>query len=275
MPSNLDHGPRLIQTAELTWRLTVRDFEARYRGSALGAAWALLTPLLTALIFTFVFSTVFQSRWPTEPGEAGLQVARQANFTMVLLVGVLMHAMLAETLNRAAGLIAAHANYVKKVVFPLWVLPVVTIAGALSGGLIGLAVVIAGHLVLDGRIEPTAPLIALVLAPYAMLLLGLAYLLAALGVYLRDLGQLTSFLVTALLFMTPIFYPISAVPPGFQTVMRLNPLTTVVEEARNVLLFGRAPDWGALALLWVASLGVLVAGHWAFRRLRAGFADVL
>lgn len=235
----------------------------------LGVGWAFLTPLLTALIFTFVFSSVFQARW------GGAQDAADANFTLILLVGVLLHAMLAETLTRSAGLILAHTSYVKKVVFPLGVLPVVVVLGALITAVFGLLIVVLGHVLFSGRIEATAPLFALILTPYLLLLLATAYILAALGVYLRDIGQLVTFVVTASMFLTPIFYPISAVPAAFRAAMQLNPLTIVVEESRKVLLFGKMPDWSALAWLWLAGFVVLPAAYWLFKRLRVGFADVL
>lgn len=261
----------LRQTAELAWRLTVRDFAARYRGSTLGMAWAFLTPLLTALIFNFVFSAVFMSRW----GAGTDADAPNTSFTLILLVGILLHAMLAETMNRAANAIVANASYVKKVVFPLGVLPIVIVLGVLINTLIGFLIVVAGHLVLDGRIEPTMPLIVFILPPYICLNLGIAFLLAAFGVYLRDIGQITSFLATALMFLSPIIYPVSAVPEAFRPAMWLNPLTIVVEEVRNVLLFGRTPDWSTLGLLWLGSLVTLAVGLWVFKRLRVGFADVL
>ncbi|WP_141740106.1 ABC transporter permease [Bosea sp. BIWAKO-01] len=262
-------GDHLRRTTELTLRLTMRDFEARYRGSILGVGWAFLTPLLTALIFTFVFSSVFQARWGT--GRDGVD----ANFTLILLVGVLLHSMLAETLNRAAGLILAHSSYVKKVVFPLGTLPVVVVLGALITAAFGLLIVILGHALYSGRVEATAPLFILIIIPYLLLLLASAYVLSALGVYLRDIGQIVSFVVTASMFLTPIFYPISSVPPSFRTLMQLNPLTIVVEETRSVLLFGQAPNWQALAFLWMGALVALPAAIWVFNRLRAGFADVL
>jgi lipopolysaccharide transport system permease protein len=264
-------GMHMRQTAELAWRLTVRDFAARYRGATLGIAWAFLTPLLTALIFTFVFSAVFRLRW----GAGSDGDPPNTSFTLILLVGILLHAMLAETMNRAASAIVANASYVKKVVFPLGVLPVVIVVGALINTLIGFLIVIAGHLFLYGRIEPTSPLVVLILTPYICLTLGISFLLAAFGVYLRDIGQMTSFLSTALMFLSPIIYPISAVPESFRPIMWLNPLTIVVEESRNVLLFGRTPDWGPLGLLWVGSIATLAAGWWVFKRLRVGFADVL
>ncbi|MGF7055286.1 lipopolysaccharide transport system permease protein [Bosea sp. OAE752] len=262
-------GNHLRQTIELTLRLTMRDFEARYRGSVLGLGWAFLTPLLTALIFTFVFSSVFRARWGT--GQDGTD----ANFTLVLLVGVLTHAMLAETLSRAAGLILAHSSYVKKVVFPLGILPIVVVLGAMITAAFGFLIVLLGHLVYSGHIEATAPLFILIIIPYLLLLLATAYVLSALGVYLRDIGQIVAFIITASMFLTPIFYPISSVPPAFRAVMLLNPLTTVVEESRNVLLFGRAPDWQALAFLWLGALVSFPAAVWVFNRLRVGFADVL
>lgn len=266
MPRWSDH---LRQELELTLRLTMRDFESRYRGNVLGVGWAFLTPLLTALIFTFVFSSVFKTRWGVGPDGT------EANFTLILLVGVLLHAMLAETLNRSAGLILANSSYVKKVVFPLGVLPVAVVLGSLITAAFGLLIVLLGHLLSSGNVEATVPLFILIIAPYLLILLAAAYILAALGVYLRDIGQIVTFIVTASMFLTPIFYPLSAVPPGFRAAMQLNPLTIVVEESRNVLLLGMLPDWQGLVFLWLGALVTLPFAYWVFQRLRVGFADVL
>lgn len=254
---------------ELAMRLVLREFETKYRGNFLGMFWVVLTPVLTALIFTFVFATVFKAKWgPTASGQ-------EANFTLVLLIGIIVHGIFAECMLRAPGLIIANSSYVTKVVFPLPILPVVVVLSALITASIGILIVLGGNFLFSFAISPTFPLIVLVVLPYAILMLALVYFLAAFGTYLRDLNQIVSFVVTASLFLTPIFYPISAVPAEFQTLMRLNPLTTVVEEARNVLLYGQYPDFGALTALLALSIAAAALSVWIFQRLRTGFADVL
>ena len=257
------------QNASLIFRLTIREFEARYRGNVLGLVWAILTPILTALTFTFVFTRVFQARWVVDPSTSS------SNFTMILLTGVVIHTVFAECVSRAPNLILANAGYVKKVVFPLSVLPIVVVFGALINAVIGLTVVALGSLLLTGSLPPTAPFVLPVLGVFAVFNLALVYVLAALGVYLRDIGQLVGFAVTASMFLTPIFYPLSAVPADFRTVMSLNPLTVAVEQARATLLFGHDPDYASLGFLFSGSVVALALSFWLFQRMRSGFADVI
>jgi lipopolysaccharide transport system permease protein len=255
---------------DLIGRLAGREFSQRFRGSVLGAAWAVLTPLLLALVFTFVFGTVFQARWgDMQPGTG------QGSFTVIFLVGLVTHGIFAEALSRAPGLVLSNPSYVKKVVFPLEILPVVVVCTALLNGCIGMAIAVALNLVLNQALSPTLFLLPLVLLPYILLVMGLVLIFAATGVYLRDLSQIVGFVVTLTLFMTPIFYPIEALPPAFQPMMWLNPLTLIVEQARAVTVFGAVPDWGQLALYTLAAGAMLQGSFWWFQRTRNGFADVI
>lgn len=252
----------------LIFRLAARDFTQRFRGSMLGVTWAVLVPLLTAAMFAFVFSRVFQARWS---GSAD----GPFDFAIIFLTGMVVHTIFAESVARAPSLVVGNASYVKKVVFPLEILPVVSVVTSLANAVIGIFIVLIGNLILNGKIYFTVLALPLVIAPYLLFVVGLVFVFAAGGVYLRDLSQGVSLLVTLTLFMTPIFFPIEAVPVEFRSAIMLNPLTFVVQQARDVTIFGRWPDFAGLALYTVAALAFLVCGFWVFQRLRNGFADVL
>jgi lipopolysaccharide transport system permease protein len=255
---------------DLIYRLVSREFTQRFRGSMLGATWAVLTPLLTALIFAFVFGTVFKARW----GDLGTG-AKHGGFTLIFLTGLVTHGMFAEAIGRAPTLVVSNASYVKKVVFPLEILPVIAACTALINGAIGMGIVVLLNLAMNYTVHPTLLLLPLVLLPYMLLVIGLVLFLAATGVYVRDLSQVVGFVITVTMFMTPIFYPIEAVPSSFRPIIWLNPLTFVVQQARAVTVFGDLPDWGGLALYTLLACGLLWAGFWWFQRTRNGFADVI
>lgn len=254
---------------ELILRLTTREVTQRFQGSLLGVAWMVLTPLLTAAVFTFVFSAVFQTRWggttPTGPFD----------FAILLLVGMAVHGVFAEAVGRAPILILSQASYVTKVVFPIEVLPLVVVLSSLVNAVMTIAIVLVGQLLLNGVFHWTAIFWPVVIAPYLIFVAALVMFFAACGVFLRDLSQIVSLLITVTLFLTPIFYPLNAVPGAFRTVMRLNPLTSIVEQSRTVIVFGGLPDFVSLALYTLCALAALAMSFWLFQRLRPGFADVL
>jgi lipopolysaccharide transport system permease protein len=260
----------LLRHRELILRLAAREFGQRFRGSLLGVGWAVLTPLLTAAVFTFVFSAVFPSRWGGPSAPQG-----PFDFAILFLAGLAVHSIFAECVTRGPALVVGNASYVTKVVFPLEVLPFVAALTALTNATISLGIVLLANLLLNGELHATALFLPLVLAPYLLFVVALCMLLAATGVYLRDLGQVVGLLVTVSLFLTPIFYPVEAVPAALRPVIWLNPLTFVVEQVRAVLVFGRFPDLPGLALYSLAAFGALAVAFWVFQRLRAGFADVL
>jgi lipopolysaccharide transport system permease protein len=253
---------------ELILRLARREVTQRFQGSTLGVAWMLLTPLLTAAVFTFVFSTVFQTRWGgTQSGPF--------DFAILLLVGMAVHGLFAEAVGRAPQLIISQGNYVTKVIFPIEILPVVATLSSLVNALITVIIVVLGQLLLNGVLHWTMILWPLIIAPYLIFVTALVMFFAACGVFLRDLSQVVTLLVTCTLFLTPIFYPLNAVPGAFRTLMRLNPLTSIVEQSRTVIVFGGLPDFLSLFLYTICALLSLALAFWLFQRLRPGFADVL
>lgn len=253
----------------LVWQMTRREVVGRYRGSVMGIAWSFFNPVLMLLVYTFVFSVVFRARWGVGTEES------RAGFAIALFVGMIVHGLFAEVANRAPGLILGNVSYVKRVVFPLEVLPWIAMGSALFHTAVSLVVLLLAQLILTYQLPWTLVLFPLVLAPLILATMGLAWFLAAIGVYLRDIGQTIGIVTTVMLFLSPVFYPVSALPEQYQPLLRLNPLTFVIEEGRKVLLFGQLPDWGGWALYLAVSLGVAWAGFWWFQRTRKGFADVV
>lgn len=253
---------------KLIYSLTQRDITARYRGSILGIAWLILQPLATLLVYTFVFSVVFKARW------SGGSDSR-AEFALVLFAGLLVFNMFAESLARAPSLVVSNPSYVKKVIFPIEILSFVNAGTALFYAVISLAICVVFYFFLFGLPPITAFALPLIILPLTFLILGVSWLLSSLGVFIRDLVHIVGLLVTLLLFSSPIFYPISALPPLFQQLMHLNPLSFVIEQSRNVLIWGKLPSLWHLALYWLASVVVMCLGFAWFQKTRKGFADVL
>ena len=255
---------------EMTGQMIIRDFGQRYRGSYLGVIWAILNPLLLLLIYTFVFSVVFKARWNpsdvnTPPGE----------FAIVLFAGLIPYYYFSEVLNRAPALIINNPNYVKKVVFPLEVLIIVISGTALISSIIQLSILIVAILVFLHSLPVTVFLLPLLYLPLILLTLGSAWFLASLGVYIRDIALVISLALQVLLFLSPIFYSINAVPERFQTILRLNPLTMIVTNFRSVLLWGEMFPVGEWAMWLVISAICAVLGFMWFMWTKKGFADVL
>ena len=266
----------LVALIESLWRnrhlivqMTRREVVGRYKGSALGLAWSFLTPILMLAVYTFVFSVVFKARWGTDGDESKTQ------FALVLFVGMIVHGLFAEVLNRAPGLILSNVNYVKKVVFPLDVLPVIAMGAALFHASISLAVLLIAFALFNGYLHWTAIFIPVVLLPLVILTLGVAWIFASLGVFLRDVGQTVGIITTMMLFLAPIFYPVTALPEEVRPLIMANPLTFIIEEARGVVILGRMPEWTGLGIYTLAATAVAWAGFAWFQKTRKGFADVL
>lgn len=244
----------------------------RYRGSLIGGAWALVQPLVMLAVYYLFFGLVFQARWGAAGGPRSTE---GLGFATLLFVGLVLHALMAECLTRAPNLVRENANLVKKLVFPLEVLVWPVLGQALFHAAIGLAIALAFTLGGFGRLPASALWLPVVLLPFLLTIAGLTFLLAALGVFLRDLGQIVTPLVTALLFFSPVFVPPEILPEGWRSWLYLNPLTLAVEQARAVTIWGETPAWGALAIALAIGLGIAVVGAALFRRLRHAFADLL
>lgn len=257
---------------QLIGQMIKREVVGRYKGSVLGLGWSFLNPLLMLCVYTFVFSVVFKARWGVLP-EGGEE--SQAMFAIVLFIGMIMHGLFAEILNRAPGLIISNVNYVKKVVFPLEILPVVTAGAALFHALVSLSVWLLAYVIFIDVPHWHALLLPVVMLPLLILALGLAWFLASLGVFLRDVGQTISIITTIMMFLAPVFFPVKSLPEEFQPLIMANPLTFIIEQAREVLIWGRLPDFSGLLRYTAAALVVLWIGYAWFQKTRKGFSDVL
>lgn len=258
----------LLAHRDLCWRLVVREVTQRFKGSMLGLVWAVLTPLLTAAVFTLVFTGIFPQRWPGRSGSP-------LDFALILLVGMAVHGVLAEALSRAPQIVVGNTSYVTKVVFPLEVLPFVTTLAALVNLCITLLIVLIGNLLVNGSLHATALFLPLVLLPYLVFVAAAVTFIAACGVFIRDIALVITPVVTLMMFLSPMFFPLEAVPESLRILIRMNPMTPIMEQARTVLLFGGWPDFSSLALYLALALASLSFAHWVFQRLRRGFADVL
>ena len=254
---------------QLILQMSKREAIGRYRGSVMGLAWSFFNPLLMLVIYTFVFSVVFKARWGTGADES------KTDFAIILFVGLIVHGLFAECVNRAPSLIISNVNYVKKVVFPLEILPWVAFGSALFHTTISLVVLLLAQLILDQHIPLTAIFFPLVLAPLMLVIMGLAWFLAALGVYLRDVSQVTGMFTTVMLFISAVFFPITALPERYQIWLHFNPLAVIIEQSRSILIFGQLPSLAAWSATMVLGLLMTWAGFAWFQKTRKGFADVL
>lgn len=246
-----------------------RDIEARYKGSYLGILWSFVTPILMLTIYTFVFSVVFQARWGT--GEETSKV----EFALLLFSGLIVFNLFSEVISKSPFLITSNSNYVKKVVFPLEILPIVALGSALFHTCISLIILIAGVYFFLGQLYWTILLFPIILMPMLLVTIGLSWFLASLGVYIRDIGQIVGVMIPALMFLSPIFYPISSIPEELQFLYYFNPISYVVEDTRRVLIWGQLPHWDWFGYGMIIGLIVFILGYVWFNKTRKGFADVI
>ena len=253
------------------WRTLVsQELAARYRGSLLGRAWPILLPLLMLAIYGFVFGVVFRSRWP------GLAEDDHLGFTLNLFAGLLVHGMLAESVGQAPTLLQNNSGFVRKMVFPLPVLVAVPLGVTLIHTSVGLGILVLANAVWGSGLHlATLAAVPVILLPYLLMLLGLSLAFAALGVYVRDLGQLIGALVMVVLFTSTVFFPRAMVPAALAGIVDLNPISWPVEALRGALLHGQWPAPAGLLAYSAAAVTVLLLGALCFRALRRGFADVL
>jgi lipopolysaccharide transport system permease protein len=258
------------QHRDLIRRMIRREIAGRYLGSVLGIAWAVIQPLIMLCVFTFAFNVIFRSRW------VGAAVGEpETNFAVAMFIGFIVFTLVSEPLNRAPSLVVGHVNYVKKVVFPLEILATVVVGTALFQFGMGFMAWLGLLLLVHHSVPWTIVFLPLVLFPVVLMTAGLVWLLASLGVYVRDLGQIIAPATLCLMFLSPVFYPASAVPLPFRSWIFANPLTGIIEEARKVAIFGEMPDGALLAGNLILGLTVAHLGYLWFTRTRRGFADVL
>lgn len=259
----------LWRNRQLIWQMTRREIQSRYRGSIIGLAWSFINPILLLLVYTFVFSVIFKSRWGVGEQES------KVDFALALFVGLIVFGIFAECVNRAPMLIVYNVNYVKKVVFPLEILPWIPLGSVLFNSSISLVVLLLLQLIVNRILPWTIIFFPLILLPLIFASMGIAWFLAALGVYVRDVGQITGIFTTILMFLSAVFYPVEALPEEYRGWLLLNPLILIIEESRKALIFGISPDWLSLGIALLASFVICAVGFWWFQKTRKGFADVI
>ena len=265
-PKALVHA--VWKNRQLVSQLTRNEIASRYAGSLFGFGWALLVPVLMISVYTFIFGVVFKGHWRTNNETTG-------QFALIAFVGLMVFNLAAECINRAPGQIVQNSNYVKKVVFPLESLAVVSLAVSLFNFSVNLVIWLCFFLTIAGEMHLTLVFLPVVVLPLVLFILGVTWFLQSLGVYLRDVGQFVSVLTSALLFLSPIFFPITALPPAVQKVQHANPLAITIEQARDVLVWGKMPDMSILAILTACGLLTAWLGFVWFQKTRRGFADVV
>lgn len=247
--------------------LARRELDSRYRGTLLGRLWVVLSPFLMLAVYTFVFGHILKSRWGADQGTT--------SFSLTLFSGLLLNSLLGECLSRAAGVIHGHGNYVKKLVFPLEVIPLSVVTAGLVNLLMGYLILLVAMLLLGHAPGWWALLLPVALLPFLLCIVGLTCLIAALGAYFRDIQQLVQFALVLALFLSPVLYPLTSLPEGARAFLTLNPLTIPVQTVRGLLFDVSMPSLVEQVTYCVAALLTAVFGIWLFLRVKSGFVDVL
>jgi lipopolysaccharide transport system permease protein len=261
----------LWSNRELVWQLTKREIQGRYRGSMLGWGWSLVTPLMMLGVYTFVFAQVFQARWPESAGQGPFA------FALNLFAGLIVFGIFAETSNQAPSLIVNNQNLVTKVIFPLEVLSAVSVASALFHALTSLGILVLFQVFSGGihAVPATLLWLPLIWAPLIMGSLAISWILSSLGVYLRDLGQVTGVAVNLLMFLSAVFYPVTALPQQIRPILEINPLITIIQQTRRAAIEGQSPSTHYLIIGFIGGYLACCLAARGFQKASRGFADVL
>jgi lipopolysaccharide transport system permease protein len=257
----------LPRRGDLILPLARRELAARYRGSALGLVWALVTPAVMIAIFTFIFAEIFNARF--SEGSSSL------DYALYLFCGLLPWTAFQESLASSAGVIVARSSLVKRVAFPLETLPVAQVLSAVANQMFGTLALVVASVIIRDELHPTLLWLPVLLVPQLLLTLGAAWFVASLGVFVRDTAQVITLVLTAWMYLTPIIYPETFVPARYRAYIEANPFTPLVRSYRRVLLEGAPPDWTGLAYFTLFALLVFLFGYWWFARTRKNFADVI
>ena len=244
-----------------------RDLTSRYKGSFMGLAWTIITPAVMIVIYTVIFSGIFGARFGREGGHL--------HFAVYLFCGMLPWIAFSDGVLRATSAMIDNVNLVKRVVFPVEALPVNIALSALAQQLLGTIALLTAAFLLDHTLQPTTLLLPALLVPQLLLTLGLGWLMASLGVFIRDMAQFNQLLFSTWMYLTPILYPETLIPKRYQPLIDLNPIAPLIRSYRRILLEGRMPDWRGLAFTMLFALACFLAGYWWFERTKKAFADVL
>ena len=259
-----------LKNTNLIRLITKRCIEARYRGSFLGLVWSFAYPLLMLAVYSFVFGVVFKARWGIEALENN-----SAAFPLIMFCGLTVFNIFTESVNSSTLAIITNVSYVKKVIFPLEILPLANVLTAFFFGIAWFILLILGIFIFIGNISFTILFIPLTIIPLFLLSLGMSFFVSALSVYIRDTQQAVAIITQILFFMTPIFYPISAVPENLRWILLCNPLTSIVEQTREIVLYGNMPEMPTIGWIFFFSIVIYQLGLSWFTKTKKGFADVL
>ncbi len=259
----------MVSHWNLIQQMSKREILIRYKGSVLGVLWSVITPMVMLTIYTFIFSIVFKAKWAVSETQSKYE------FAIILFAGLLTHGFFAEVINKAPNIITGNVNYVKKVVFPLEILSFVNLLFCLFNTLLNILVLLVAIFVINKSLPVTIIYLPLVFTPLILLSLGFSWILSSLGVYIRDISQGISIITAILTFLSPIFYPISAVPEVLRPWLMLNPLSFIIEQMRDILIWGKTPDFLGVLIYFICSSFIAWAGYVWFQKTRKGFADVL
>jgi lipopolysaccharide transport system permease protein len=260
----------LLYHRYLIKELSKREITNRYKGSFLGLFLALLIPLAMFVVFAFVFGEIFRAKWPKTTLDSDM-----ASFSINLFIGLSIFWFFSEIISRAPILFSSVPNYIKKVIFPLWILPFVSLFGSLFHLIIYFIIIIIALLLAGGSLHLSVISIPIIIVITFPLLIGISFLLGSLGVYIKDINIITGVVINLLIFLSPVFYPLSNISKNLQWLFKLNPVTLIIEQCRIILIDGKWPQWTSLVYYFSASLLIFFLGYWVFKTTRKGFADVI
>jgi lipopolysaccharide transport system permease protein len=258
-----------LKNNQLIRSMIKREVIGRYRGSLIGLAWSFFNPIFMVTAYTIVFSMIFKMRWASDGIE------NKTQFGLILFSGIIIFNLFSEVINRSPNLILSNSNYIKKVVFPVEILSIVSIGAAFFHALISLFVLLTAFLLFNGYLHWNVIFLPLLFMPFLILLLGFSWVLASIGPFVRDAGQVMNLITTLLMFLSPVFYPLSAVPGKLKFFIAMNPVTFIIEQTRGLIIFGNNPNWIGTLIYTLISACVAWSGFYFFQKMRKGFADAI
>lgn len=258
----------ILNNRYLFIQMVKRDIKLKYKGSVLGMLWSIIIPLFMLIIYTFVFSVIFQAKWDTRQSS-------KFEFALLLYCGLCVFNMLSDIMNRSTTLIFSNVNYVKKTIFPLEILPMTITFSALFNWFINIIILIIANIIINQTLSFRLYQIFIVIVPFIFLCIGVSYILSSLSVYLKDLSNAISLLVMILMYMSPVFYSLNSVPKAYQIFCMFNPITYVIENLRNIIIYDKNISIYYLILSIMSSIVCYFVGKYVFKKTRVGFADVL
>lgn len=264
-------GKTLLKNITLHNQQLKRNFLQRYKGSVLGILWSFILPLLMLAMYTFVFSVVFRAKFGNIPGD------NRFAFALIMFTGMSVYMIFQESVATSCSLIIGNPSYVKKVVFPLEILPFAQVITSFLHGIPWFLLILLGVAILG---EPfhfnwTILLFPVTFIPLFLYSCGISFFVSSLSVYVRDLQYVVGVILQVFFFMSPVFYPMEQVPKEFRFILQFNPLSGMIEETRKLLIYGQLPDWKICLILLLISGIVFQMGYYWFYKTKKGFADVL